>query len=589
MNLHGCTVRAIESVVGLYESQKDVYAIQDKLGDDLYIDVIIDILKKYKYLKSKGLYHAPADVKNFKGSEDELPVVVPSEFEIPCGRAQGPTEILIQLYEEGKKVGYIQKEIYERYYQVIKLGDAYKKCGMWDEIERYWNDKEIKKYIRIYRYLKEQGLYHAPADVDIFDACADIDNLPSALLDKETPIEKGAAKETSTKERPINKLLIEKKVERRELHEAKQMMPRPVKPYEDIVADPSKSFEIMKKAVAVIAKRVGKALLITGNGGIGKTYAVQEVLESYGYREYEDYEVIKTKSTAFSLYQLMYENRDKICIFDDCDSILRDVEGRSVLKSALDSTSRDVSWNSQRNNIVNTRNCRNNDEVEETLKQLQQFDPPGIGARSLQECLLLQIDRLQNELKASEEHSSGHDTIGRKELLELMRKVIKHHFDEFKKKHWNKIQNAMGLSDIQVETLQNEIRRLNPKPGASLGEAEGRNIQQITPDFIVDTADDGSVSFYLNSGNVPELKVSPSFTEMVNTYKNNREGMSRQAKEALLYAKEKVEKAQGFIEAVKQRRHTLYITMKAIIDWQRRYFQDGDEADLKPMILKDIA
>ena len=228
-------------------------------------------------------------------------------------------------------------------------------------------------------------------------------------------------------------------------------------------------------------------------------------------------------------------------------------------------------------------------EVEETLKQLQQFDPPGIGARSLQECLLLQIDRLQNELKASEEHSSGHDTIGRKELLELMRKVIKHHFDEFKKKHWNKIQNAMGLSDIQVETLQNEIRRLNPKPGASLGEAEGRNIQQITPDFIVDTADDGSVSFYLNSGNVPELKVSPSFTEMVNTYKNNREGMSRQAKEALLYAKEKVEKAQGFIEAVKQRRHTLYIMMKAIIDWQRRYFQDGDEADLKPMILKDIA
>ena len=168
-------------------------------------------------------------------------------------------------------------------------------------------------------------------------------------------------------------------------------------------------------------------------------------------------------------------------------------------------------------------------EVEETLKQLQQFDPPGIGARSLQECLLLQIDRLQNELKASEEHSSGHDTIGRKELLELMRKVIKHHFDEFKKKHWNKIQNAMGLSDIQVETLQNEIRRLNPKPGASLGEAEGRNIQQITPDFIVDTADDGSVSFYLNSGNVPELKVSPSFTEKRHCSMQKRKWKRRKA------------------------------------------------------------
>ena len=137
--------------------------------------------------------------------------------------------------------------------------------------------------------------------------------------------------------------------------------------------------------------------------------------------------------------------------------------------------------------------------------------------------------------------------------------------------------------------MQDEIRKLNPKPGASLGETMGRSLQQITPDFIVDTADDGTVTFALNRGSVPELKVSPSFTEMVDAYKNNRDGMSRQTKEALLYAKEKVDKAQGFIEAVKQRRHTLHTTMKAIIDWQRRFFQEGDEADLRPMILKDIA
>ncbi|MBP8935440.1 MAG: RNA polymerase sigma-54 factor, partial [Prevotella sp.] len=121
------------------------------------------------------------------------------------------------------------------------------------------------------------------------------------------------------------------------------------------------------------------------------------------------------------------------------------------------------------------------------------------------------------------------------------------------------------------------------------GETEGINIQQITPDFIVDTADDGSVSFTLNQGNLPELKVSPTFSDMVDTYRNNKEGMNRQTKEALLYAKGKVDKAQGFIEAIKQRRHTLTVTMKAIINWQRKFFQDGDESDLKPMILKDIA
>lgn len=212
------------------------------------------------------------------------------------------------------------------------------------------------------------------------------------------------------------------------------------------------------------------------------------------------------------------------------------------------------------------------EEIEQVLKQLQTFDPPGIGARSLQECLLLQVERKPVSW-----------------LRTQMKRIITRYFDEFIKKHWHKIQDALDLSADQVKTLQQEIHRLNPKPGASLGETEGRNLQQITPDFIVDTNDDGTVTFYLNRGNIPELKISPSFADMVEAYKNNRDGMSRQTKEALLYAKEKVDKAQGFIEAVKQRRRTLYITMKAIIDWQLRFFQDGDEADLRPMILKDIA
>lgn len=211
-------------------------------------------------------------------------------------------------------------------------------------------------------------------------------------------------------------------------------------------------------------------------------------------------------------------------------------------------------------------------EIADVLAVLKTFDPAGIGACSLQECLLLQIDRKPD---------------GR--LKEAMRQLISDHYDEFTKKHWDKIQAAMNLTDVQAETLQAEIRKLNPKPGAALGETVGRSLQQITPDFIVDTADDGTVTFSLNRGNVPDLKVSPSFTDMVSEYKNNRQGLSRQTKEALLYAKEKVDKAAGFIEAVKQRRHTMYVTMKAIIEWQHKFFQDGDETDLRPMILKNIA
>ena len=211
-------------------------------------------------------------------------------------------------------------------------------------------------------------------------------------------------------------------------------------------------------------------------------------------------------------------------------------------------------------------------EIEHILHILQSFDPAGIGARSLQECLLLQAKRLPRGV-----------------LRKTMEEVFEDYFDEFTKKHWDKIQSGLELNDTQLETLKEEIHKLNPKPGASLGETEGRNMQQITPDFIVDTADDGTITFTLNRGNIPELTVSPSFTDMIETYKKHKDKMSRKDKEALLYAKEKVDKAQGFIEAVKQRRHTLIVTMKAIIEVQKRFFQDGDEADLKPMILKDIA
>lgn len=211
-------------------------------------------------------------------------------------------------------------------------------------------------------------------------------------------------------------------------------------------------------------------------------------------------------------------------------------------------------------------------QIEHVLHILQTFDPAGVGARNLQECLLLQVKRMLSGV-----------------LRKSMEEVFTDYFDDFTKNHWNKIKEGLELNDTQLATLQEEIHKLNPKPGASLGETEGRNLQQITPDFIVDTNDDGTVTFSLNRGNIPELTVSPSFTDMIDTYRKNKGSMSRQDKEALLYAKEKVDKAQGFIEAIKQRRHTLAVTMKAIIDIQKPFFLDGDEADLKPMILKDVA
>lgn len=211
-------------------------------------------------------------------------------------------------------------------------------------------------------------------------------------------------------------------------------------------------------------------------------------------------------------------------------------------------------------------------EIEEVLSILQDFDPAGVGARTLQECLLIQINRRDES-----------------RLTMLMREVIEYHFDDFTMKHWKKIQESLKLNDIQSETLMRELRKLNPKPGASLGETVNRNMQQITPDFIVDTLDDGTITFSLNNGDVPELNISQSFADTLRDYQKNKDSMSRTAKEALLYTKNKVDAAQGFIDAIKKRKQTLYATMKAIIGLQRKFFEEGDEGALRPMILKDVA
>ena len=212
------------------------------------------------------------------------------------------------------------------------------------------------------------------------------------------------------------------------------------------------------------------------------------------------------------------------------------------------------------------------DEMERMIHILQDFDPAGIGARDLRECLLIQIKRKEKN-----------------DVTNIMYKVIDEHYDDFMKKHWQKIWQQLNLGEEISEKVSEELVKLNPKPGSSLGETEGSKMQQVTPDFIIETSDDGKVSFTINHGRVPELYVSRDYNDMVKEFSSNKENMNRGQKEALLYAKRKVESARNFIDAVKQRRQTLYVTMKAIVDIQKKYFLDGDEGDLKPMILKDIA
>lgn len=214
----------------------------------------------------------------------------------------------------------------------------------------------------------------------------------------------------------------------------------------------------------------------------------------------------------------------------------------------------------------------NENDISKIIRLLQTFDPAGVGAHDLRECLLLQIKRKTPS-----------------EITDCMKRIISACFEDFMNKRWDRIILQLGINEQLLDAARTELLKLNPKPGSALGETEGRNLQQITPDFIIDTSDDGTITFSINGGNIPELNISPDFTALLKSYQEKNGNLTRPEKEALVFAKEKIERAKNFIDAIKQRQHTLYVTMKAIIDIQHRFFQDGDESDLCPMILKDVA
>lgn len=221
-----------------------------------------------------------------------------------------------------------------------------------------------------------------------------------------------------------------------------------------------------------------------------------------------------------------------------------------------------------------SQNIKTNEfELLEILRIIQDFDPPGVGARDLQECLILQIQtRDQNQPEVA-----------------LARKILKHHFDEFTKKHFDRIMDRLNITEQQMKEAVDEILKLNPKPGGGYSDPHSKVAEHVIPDFILEN-EDGELQLSLNSRNVPELRVSKTYSEMLDSYSHSGKGKSAgQMKDAASFVKQKMDSARWFIDAIKQRQNTLMATMEAIIDYQKLYFQDGDEMFLKPMILKDIA
>jgi RNA polymerase sigma-54 factor len=218
-----------------------------------------------------------------------------------------------------------------------------------------------------------------------------------------------------------------------------------------------------------------------------------------------------------------------------------------------------------------------NMEVEERealdlLDVVQDFDPPGVGARDLRECLWLQLEKKDRSLPQ----------------VEHAIQLVKHHFEEFTRKHYDKIEKRMHLGEGELKEALDEILKLNPKPGSSYSNPVNKAVQHIIPDFILEV-EEGKFRLSLNNRNIPELRISSTYSEMFEDYQANKKNQSRDQKEALMFVKQKLDSARWFIDAIKQRQNTLMTVMQAILNYQKEYFTEGDETRMRPMILKDIA
>ncbi len=240
--------------------------------------------------------------------------------------------------------------------------------------------------------------------------------------------------------------------------------------------------------------------------------------------------------------------------------LIGSLDDDGYLRRSIDSIVDDLSFRAN----VET----NEDEVLQMLEIIQEFEPAGVGARDLRECLLLQI-RLCKKTPAAENAT----------------KILKDHFNEFTNKHFQKIMSRMNLSEDELKAAMAKILKLNPSPGGQIDDSYTDQAQQIVPDFILEYID-GKLELSMPRFSVPELKVNKKYADILIEAANSSE---REKKDAAAFVKKKLDSAKWFVEAIKQRHNTLSSTMQAIVDYQHDYFIDGDETHLKPMVLKDIA
>jgi len=288
-------------------------------------------------------------------------------------------------------------------------------------------------------------------------------------------------------------------------------------------------------------------------------------LRDDNYPEQDDDRVIPHKvETGFN--ELMLEQLGMLNLGDRqhkiAEQIIGNLDDDGYLRRELSSIVDDLAF---RQNIMTT-----DEELAELVAKIQLFDPPGVAARNLQECLLIQ---LQRKLEDGEQ-------------VALAVKILEKYFDEFTKKHYEKIQRGLNITDDQLKEVINQIIKLNPKPAGNI--SEGHNGEgYVIPDFFIFN-NVGKLELTLNSKNAPDLRISEGYRDMLKDYERGSKKDKRQ-KEAVLFIKQKIDAAKWFIDAIKQRQHTLLSTMNAIMEYQHDFFITGDETELKPMILKDIA
>ncbi len=288
-------------------------------------------------------------------------------------------------------------------------------------------------------------------------------------------------------------------------------------------------------------------------------------LRDDNYPEQDDNRTLPFK-LEHSFHELLIDQLGMLNLDDHqyrvAEQIVGSIDDDGYLRRETSSIVDDLAF---RQNIVT-----NDQEVELLISRIQRFDPPGICARNLKECLLLQLKRQQAE--------------GRNVTLAV--NVLERYFDEFTKKHYEKIQRGLSLSDENLREVISTIIKLSPKPGGNIGSINKAE-SYVVPDFFI-MNNNGKLELTLNSKNAPDLRISEGYREMLKDYDKGAKKDRRQ-KEAVLFIKQKIDSAKWFIDMIKQRQHTLLSTMGAIMNYQYKFFLTGDETNLKPMILKDIA